>query len=87
MLSPFFNARANVARTGPYMHNGVFTTLKEVVAFYNRRDREPARFGPPEVPRNVNTRELGDLGLSERDEEDLVAGLSGGLVPGRVNGW
>ncbi|MFN8011728.1 MAG: cytochrome c peroxidase [Holophagaceae bacterium] len=65
----------NLALTGPYMHNGVFTTLKEVVAFYNRRDREPARFGPPEVPRNVNTRELGDLGLSERDEEDLVAFL------------
>jgi len=24
-----------VARTGPYMHNGVFRTLEEVVAFYN----------------------------------------------------
>jgi len=27
-----------VARTGPYMHNGVFSTLKEVVAFYNDKD-------------------------------------------------
>ncbi len=65
----------NLARTGPYMHNGVFGTLNEVVAFYNRRDREPGRFGPPEVAENVNRKELGDLGLSERDEDDLVAFL------------
>jgi cytochrome c peroxidase len=65
----------NLALTAPYMHNGVFATLKEVVAFYNRRDREPARFGPPEIPQNVNKKELGDLGLSEQEEDDLVAFL------------
>ena len=26
----------NAARTGPYMHNGVFSTLEEVMDFYNR---------------------------------------------------
>ncbi len=26
----------NIARTAPYMHNGVFTSLKEVVDFYNK---------------------------------------------------
>ena len=26
----------NVARTGPYMHNGVFTSLEQVVDFYNK---------------------------------------------------
>jgi cytochrome c peroxidase len=26
----------NVAQTAPYMHNGVFTTLEEVVDFYNK---------------------------------------------------
>ena len=26
----------NVALTGPYMHNGVYSTLEEVVDFYNR---------------------------------------------------
>jgi len=28
----------NIARTAPYMHNGYFTTLRGVVAFYNDRD-------------------------------------------------
>ncbi len=64
-----------VARTGPYMHNGVFTTLKEVVAFYDRRDLDPVRFGPPEVPETVNREELGNLGLSEAEEDALVAFL------------
>jgi cytochrome c peroxidase len=65
----------NVALTAPYMHNGVFQTLKEVVAFYNRRDVEPATFGPPEVPETVNRLELGNLGLSEAEEDALVAFL------------
>ncbi len=26
----------NIAQTAPYMHNGVFTTLEEVVDFYNK---------------------------------------------------
>jgi len=65
----------NVARTAPYFHNGAFRTLKEVVAFYNRRDLEPARFGAPEVPENVNRTELGNLGLSDSEEDDLVAFL------------
>jgi cytochrome c peroxidase len=26
----------NAARTGPYMHNGVFSTLEEVMDFYNK---------------------------------------------------
>lgn len=65
----------NLDRTAPYMHNGVFVSLKEVVAFYNRRDRDPIRFGPPEVVENVNREELGDLGLSEDEEDALVAFL------------
>lgn len=66
----------NAARTAPYMHNGAFATLKEVVAFYNRRDREPGRFGPPEVAANVNREELGDLGLTGEEEDALVAFLN-----------
>jgi cytochrome c peroxidase len=65
----------NLAKTGPYMHNGVFTTLKDVVAFYNRRDLDPVRFGPPEVPETVNREELGNLGLSDAEEDALVAFL------------
>lgn len=66
----------NVARTAPYMHNGVFASLKDVVAFYNRRDRDPGRFGPPEVAANVNREELGDLGLTDEEEDALVAFLN-----------
>ena len=66
----------NVALTAPYAHNGVFTTLKEVVAFYNRRDQEPLRFGPPEVPETMNRAELGNLGLSDEEEDALVAFLN-----------
>lgn len=53
-----------------YMHNGVFKSLKEVVHFYNTRDVEA--WPPPEVPENVNTDELGDLGLTDEEEDDIV---------------
>ena len=36
----------NVALTAPYFHNGVFTTLEEVVDFYATRDATPARWYP-----------------------------------------
>ena len=63
----------NVAITPPYMHNGVFKTLFSVVAFYNTRDR--GTWPPPEVSENVNREELGDLGLTNQELEDLVAFL------------
>ena len=34
----------NVAVTGPYLHNGVFAKLRDVVAFYATRDTDPARW-------------------------------------------
>ena len=63
----------NVAVTAPYMHNGVFKTLFQVAAFYNSRDIAP--WPEPEVAENVNTDELGDLGLTNQELEDLVAFL------------
>jgi cytochrome c peroxidase len=59
--------------TKAYMHNGVFTSLEEVVHFYNTRDVED--WPPPEVGVNVNTDELGDLGLSAEEEAAIVAFL------------
>jgi cytochrome c peroxidase len=56
-----------------YMHNGVFKTLEEVVHFYNTRDVED--WPAPEVPVNVNTDELGDLGLTAEEEAAIVAFL------------
>jgi len=36
----------NVAVTAPYMHNGFFSTLRDVVTFYVTRDTDPARWYP-----------------------------------------
>ena len=36
----------NVAVNGPYMHNGVFTRLRDAVAFYFTRDTDPGRWFP-----------------------------------------
>jgi len=54
-----------------FMHNGVFKSLKEVVNFYNTRDKQGQNWPPPEVSVNVNNDELGDLGLTD-EEEDLI---------------
>jgi len=63
----------NIALTAPYMHNGIFETLKDVVEFYNTRDVE--KWGEAEVKENVNNDELGDLKLSESEVDDLVSYL------------
>ena len=63
----------NVALTSPYMHNGVFKTLFSVTAFYNTRDL--TEWPAPEVSENVNREELGNLGLTNEELEDLVAFL------------
>ncbi len=64
----------NSAKTAPYMHNGVFTSLKEVVDFYNTRDVDP-RWAEPEIAAGMNTEELGDLKLSDQEVDDIVAFL------------
>lgn len=61
----------NIALTAPYMHNGVFSSLKEVVDFYNTRDTDK-KWEKPEVAENVNTDELGDLKLTDSEVDDLV---------------
>jgi cytochrome c peroxidase len=63
----------NVAVTSPYLHNGVFKTLYEVVSFYNTRDVAP--WPEPEIRANLNVDEMGDLGLSNQEVEDIVAFL------------
>lgn len=54
-----------------YTHNGVFKSLKEVVHFYNTRD--DGSWPVPEVLDNINTNELGNLGLTDKEENALVA--------------
>lgn len=77
----------NIAMTPPYMHNGVFQTLEQVVHFYNTRDVLPECQAPAdatnpgfgitcwpkgEFHETRNTSELGDLGLTPQEEADLV---------------
>lgn len=57
--------------TKAYMHNGVFKSLKEVVHFYNTRDIEV--WPEPEVAENINSDELGNLGLTDAEEDAIVA--------------
>jgi cytochrome c peroxidase len=53
-----------------YGHNGFFKSLEEITHFYNTRDVET--WPPPEVVENVNTEELGNLGLSAEEEAAIV---------------
>lgn len=72
-----------------YGHNGYFKSLEEIVHFYNTRDVEGAGWGgvpwpEPEVSDNINTGELGNLGLSAQEEAYIVAflgALSDGYMP------
>jgi cytochrome c peroxidase len=65
----------NVGVAPPYGHNGYFKTLKEIVHFYNTRDVKNEKWPAPEVPVNVNTDELGNLGLSGEEEDAIVTFL------------
>ncbi|MFH1147806.1 MAG: cytochrome c peroxidase [Pseudomonadota bacterium] len=81
-----------------YGHNGYFKSLKGIVHFYNTRDVLPVCPGEcteeqalaancwplPEIALNMNTKELGNLGLSAAEEDAIVAfinTLSDGFIP------
>jgi cytochrome c peroxidase len=80
----------NIAKTGPYMHNGFFKTLRGIVEFYSSRDLLPVCknlfvteaqalqrgcWPVPEVEENVNADELGELALTSEEIDDIVAFL------------
>jgi cytochrome c peroxidase len=78
-----------------YGHNGYFTSLKGIVHFYNTRDVLPrckphdpgegtACWPAPESTDNMNTSKVGNLGLSDAEEDALVAfmqTLTDGFMP------
>lgn len=64
----------NIAVAPPYEHNGVFKTLKETIHFYNTAGT-PGMWPPPEVPENVERIGVGNLGLSDEEEDALIAFL------------
>jgi cytochrome c peroxidase len=59
----------NVALTAPYMHNGIFKTLEEVIDFYNN----PFKIIPN--AKNVDSTLIQPLGLTTQEKKDLVAFL------------
>lgn len=80
----------NISLTGPYGHNGYFNTLQQIVDFYNTRDTKPECPNPltpveqaealgcwpmAEYTGTVNHDELGDLGLSNVEVDNIVAFL------------
>ncbi len=65
----------NVELSAPYGHNGFFATLKDIVHFYNTRDVPAAGWAAPEVPETINQADLGDLELTEAEEDAVVAFL------------
>jgi cytochrome c peroxidase len=60
----------NVARTAPYMHDGRFATLEEVVAHYNSGVYRSATLDP-----NLAKHPAGGLQLSASDQRAIVAFL------------
>ena len=78
-----------------YMHNGYLKSLKEVVHFYNTRDVLPVcKLGDkgekltcwpaPDHPETMNRKQLGNLGLSSKEEDLIVVflkSLTDGYVP------
>lgn len=70
----------NIELTAPYMHNGVFNTLDDVMTFYNierKVDADPA----PEVARNINN-EVDELFLNEPDDLDAIVAFMKTLTDG-----
>lgn len=59
----------NIAQTAPYMHNGMFKTLREVIDYYN----EPDKFVSNSI--NRDTLLSKPLGLTETEKQDLEAFL------------
>ena len=76
--------RPNQEFVKAYGHNGYFKSLKSIVHFYNTRDvlrrcgtNDPGEgttcWPPPESTDNMNTKFVGQLGLSDEEENTLVS--------------
>ncbi|WP_437824377.1 cytochrome-c peroxidase [Tenacibaculum mesophilum] len=58
----------NISKTAPYMHNGVYETLEQVVDFYNKGGGEGLGYKVPN-----QTLPSDKLNLSEKEIKDLIA--------------
>ncbi|MBL1434880.1 MAG: c-type cytochrome [Rhodobacteraceae bacterium] len=83
----------NIAVTGPYMHNGVFTDLRTVILFYNKyNSRSEARqinpetgatWAAPEVPATVELDILNDGPALEDQRIDAIVAFLKTLTDAR----
>ncbi|MEG1934814.1 MAG: c-type cytochrome [Rikenellaceae bacterium] len=64
----------NIELTAPYGHNSYFTTLEDIIHFYNVRDISE-EYPPAEYPQTINSEELGNLQMTLKEEQALVAFL------------
>jgi cytochrome c peroxidase len=60
----------NIALTAPYMHNGVFNTLNEVIDFYNNAGGKGLQIAPKN-----QTLPFEKLNLSKPDKENIISFL------------
>jgi cytochrome c peroxidase len=59
----------NVAKTGPYMHDGAFATLQDVIGHYNRGGADSGFAGTKDI-------QIQPLLLDDQDVSDLVEFLT-----------
>ncbi len=57
----------NVALTAPYMHNGVFKTLEEVIDFYNNGGGKGLKISPPN-----QSLPFDKLNLTAKEKKDII---------------
>jgi cytochrome c peroxidase len=60
----------NIALTAPYMHNGVYQTLEQVLDFYNKGGGSGLG-----IRLTNQTLPAGELGLTAKEQEDIIAFL------------
>nr|WP_299032936.1 cytochrome c peroxidase [uncultured Tenacibaculum sp.] len=58
----------NISKTAPYMHNGVYETLEQVIDFYNKGGGEGLGYHVPN-----QTLPTDELNLSDKEIQDLIA--------------
>lgn len=65
----------NIEFSAPYMHDGRFSTLEEVVEFYSTKIKENSNIDPIFLKNSDRIEQFGGLGLSTREKQALVAFL------------
>ncbi|MBV1877423.1 MAG: c-type cytochrome [Pseudomonadales bacterium] len=66
----------NIAFSAPYMHNGVFKNLKQVIVNYNAGSQDPESYGI--------SLDIRQIGLTDKQIDDLVTFLQEGLTSPRT---